>query len=614
MKPVYRYVLFAVLAVVFGLIAYDLGVRGAHSYERMLKQRAGNGLAALGIDWARLEADGLQLELHGHAPDMFARELAIETTQATVPIARVTSYATATLAPPEHREPVRVELLRDTRGITLTGQTASRTMRTQLNAALRRDGSDLTVHDLTGIQAATPPAGWGPEITVSSLAASSLPNAYVVMEPGRVIVEGDVENEEARERLTNALLERGGGRIAIVLRLDLPAEVVVPFAFSAYKDAGGGIWLERCVARSAEEQALLRESLRRVGMQVEQRACPVGLGGPGGDWIKAINAGLASLAALPAGRFDLEYRAARLTALPPSTPADFDAIETAFRTSLPEGFEGQGHLRAEDVATLTGIGRERHWLRLHRGKDGVILTGQVSTDDSKSTIETYAAALYGGAEVRTGLTVTGKPPPAGWQTTAISMLDHLQQVSSGSVEMAGFSLRFEGVTDTAEHARDLHRSIVANVQEYEVSTKLGVDLPGRFARIPLPGARCADELGRLIHDKPVDFDTGSAVITADTAGVLKELAAVLSRCADDPIEIGGHTDSQGSEDLNVRISQARAESVRTALIERGVPMAKLRARGYGESEPIADNATEEGRARNRRIEFRPAETSPDEVE
>ena len=150
--------------------------------------------------------------------------------------------------------------------------------------------------------------------------------------------------------------------------------------------------------------------------------------------------------------------------------------------------------------------------------------------------------------------------------------------------------------------------------DFEISTMLRVDLPTDFNRIPLPGARCADELGRLIHEKPIDFDTGSAVISDETLDVLQDLSGVLARCTEDPIEIGGHTDSQGSEDLNQRISQARAESVRNALIERGAPRKLLRARGYGETEPIADNATEEGRARNRRIEFRPAQPSPDEVE
>ena len=69
------------------------------------------------------------------------------------------------------------------------------------------------------------------------------------------------------------------------------------------------------------------------------------------------------------------------------------------------------------------------------------------------------------------------------------------------------------------------------------------------------------------------------------------------------IEVGGHTDATGSTELNQALSQLRAEAVRAALIAQGVDAARLRAVGYGESRPVADNDTDEGRARNRRVEL-----------
>ena len=601
-----RYLLFLVLAITIGLVCYDLGHRAAQAYERMLVQRVSNGLGALGIGWARIEADGLRLELHGHAPDMFARELAEESAQATAPIATIVNFATATLAPPEHRDPVRVELHRDQRGITLTGQTASRTMREQLNAALRRDGAELKVHDLTGIQAASPPAGWGPEITVASLAASRLPNAYVVMEPGQVVVEGEVTSEEHRTKLTGELLERGGGRIAILLRLGLPPEVIVPFAFSAYKDAGGGLRLERCAARNVEEQALISGWLGRAGVEARATPCPVGLGGPSGDWPAAIKAGLDALSALPAGRVDVEYRTARLTAFPPTSPRDFADVETGFLSGMPEGFEGQGEVRADDIATLVGIGREQYWMRINRNADGVTLAGKVPGKTAATAITTHAAALYGGRQVHAGLLPTADAPPAGWQSAALRVLDHLSIVETGAAELAGYRLAFSAEVAEPALARRLHDGLNATLPDYEISTKVRIGLPAVLAKVPLPGPRCAATLGKIIHDAPIEFDTGSAVIAKASEPVLDALATAFRRCTGDPIEISGHTDSQGSDDLNARISQARAKAVVTALVTRGIPLGWMIARGYGESQPIADNSTEEGRARNRRIEFDPA--------
>jgi len=81
------------------------------------------------------------------------------------------------------------------------------------------------------------------------------------------------------------------------------------------------------------------------------------------------------------------------------------------------------------------------------------------------------------------------------------------------------------------------------------------------------------------------------------------LAQALKNCTAVKIEIGGHTDAQGSVQGNLALSQARAEAVLMALLNQQVDVSGMRAVGYGESVPIADNATEAGRETNRRIEF-----------
>jgi OOP family OmpA-OmpF porin len=86
--------------------------------------------------------------------------------------------------------------------------------------------------------------------------------------------------------------------------------------------------------------------------------------------------------------------------------------------------------------------------------------------------------------------------------------------------------------------------------------------------------------------------------------ILDRIAEILPDCLHVPMEIGGHTDSQGREEMNLGLSQSRADAVLNGLLARGVLVSNLTARGYGETRPIADNDTEEGRERNRRIEFR----------
>lgn len=99
----------------------------------------------------------------------------------------------------------------------------------------------------------------------------------------------------------------------------------------------------------------------------------------------------------------------------------------------------------------------------------------------------------------------------------------------------------------------------------------------------------------------VAFEVNSARLTADSRAVLEGVGADLKKYPRLRIELQGHTDSSGSDQYNLKLSQQRAEAVRTHLVEQGVPEAQLVARGYGEAQPIDNNATAEGREKNRRV-------------
>ncbi|HZP14077.1 MAG TPA: OmpA family protein [Nevskiaceae bacterium] len=108
----------------------------------------------------------------------------------------------------------------------------------------------------------------------------------------------------------------------------------------------------------------------------------------------------------------------------------------------------------------------------------------------------------------------------------------------------------------------------------------------------------------------VDFEPGSDRLTAQAKATLDSVAAALNGQSGLTVEIGGYTDSKGNALANLRLSERRARAVLEYLVTRRVPRASLRAKGYGQARPIADNATEEGRAQNRRVEFQVLNTPP----
>src|SRR5438105_3421012 len=108
--------------------------------------------------------------------------------------------------------------------------------------------------------------------------------------------------------------------------------------------------------------------------------------------------------------------------------------------------------------------------------------------------------------------------------------------------------------------------------------------------------------GMVVSLQDVLFDTGQATLRSGAQARLDQLAAVLRNYPERRVLVEGFTDSTGSEQSNLALSQARAEAVRTALIMKGVAANRIDVRGYGESRPIASNATAAGRQQNRRVE------------
>jgi outer membrane protein OmpA-like peptidoglycan-associated protein len=111
------------------------------------------------------------------------------------------------------------------------------------------------------------------------------------------------------------------------------------------------------------------------------------------------------------------------------------------------------------------------------------------------------------------------------------------------------------------------------------------------------------ENGILVNMKnDILFDTSSAELKDEAVTQITQVGDILAKYADNRIRIEGHTDSSGSDSLNETLSRKRADSVRTVLVSRGVREEQITVVGNGETKPIADNATKEGRAKNRRVE------------
>jgi len=129
--------------------------------------------------------------------------------------------------------------------------------------------------------------------------------------------------------------------------------------------------------------------------------------------------------------------------------------------------------------------------------------------------------------------------------------------------------------------------------------------PARVAKAPAraPAPPAAPPIQERLVLRGVNFATNSAAIDPASAVVLDVAADQLRERPGLSVVVEGHTDSVGSDAYNQGLSQRRADSVLKYLVRKGVPAERLRARGFGESNPVASNDTADGRAMNRRVEL-----------
>jgi outer membrane protein OmpA-like peptidoglycan-associated protein len=123
-------------------------------------------------------------------------------------------------------------------------------------------------------------------------------------------------------------------------------------------------------------------------------------------------------------------------------------------------------------------------------------------------------------------------------------------------------------------------------------------------KVGCPNLTHVNDKGEVELMKPIEFESGKAVIKPSSFPILDEVVTLLKARTELRIGVYGHTDNRGSLQLNTRLSKERAAACMKYLVDQGIDQARLESDGFGPSKPLADNTTDEGRAKNRRVEFK----------
>lgn len=571
-----------------------LGADAAATYlEDRSSREVTQALRAAGHDWVRVRSDGLRVELSGTAPTEVERFRALTQAGMAVDAGRVSDAMTVAsveaMTPPDFK----LELLRNDQGLSLIGLMPAATDRAGLMRDLGAQGDDVT--DLLESADHPVPAGWADALALGAQAARMAAQAKVSVAPGRVQVAALAADDADKARLETELRRLTPAGVALDLQVSAPRPVVAPFVLRLVLDEGGARF-DACTADDDAARERIAEAAARLGV-AGAAPCMLGLGAPDADWGMAAEAAILALGQLGAGQLTLSDHQVAITAPATVARAEFDRAVAGLDAALPGAYQLQADLDRpetdpepiEFTATLPPSG-------------SLSMRGQIADAQMRQAVDSFARSRFNVS--RSGLR-SDPDVPGGWTVRVIAALEAMGTLDAGQVRVTPDAVELGGVSGDPQ-ATENAAGILAERLGPGARYRLSITYDRRLDEaLGLPdGDECVAQLNLVMSESEIGFEPNRSSIAGDPEPTLAQLAPIMQDCADFQIEAGGHTDSQGSQGFNAELSRSRAQAIVSAMQGAGIDVTNMAVRGYGESQPIATNETEEGREANRRIEFR----------
>jgi OmpA-OmpF porin, OOP family len=601
--------LIALLACTLAAMLFFLAATWAATVIESRSSSAVRGaLVDAGHTWADVHTDGLQVVLTGQAPTEAVRFRALAVAGTVVEASRVIDDMQVAASGDVKAPAFSVEILRNSDGISLIGLVPAATDRAAIIDNLTATAEGGVVTDMLNTADHPAPAGWQSKLDFSLAALKILPRSKISLGAEKIAITAISDSPQEKARIESELRKRAPDGMVLDLDISAPRPVITPFTVRFLIDADGGRF-DACSADSDQARTSIIAAATAAGAD-SALSCTVGLGVPSPDWADAVTQGIKAVADLGAGSVTFSDADVSLIAEATADQAVFDRVVGELESNLPDVFSLKA-VRAE-AAAPPGADAPPEFTATLAPDGNIQLRGRITDERMRDAVEGFARARFGTDAVYGAMRLDAALPD-GWPLRVLAAVEALGELTEGSVLVRTDQIRVAGVSGSPGTSDVVSRILarqLGGAEDVKIAVRYDKTLDPLLG-LPTPD-ECAADLNAIVTAAKIAFDPGSANIAVSAKGTLDKIAVRMKDCADFPIEIGGHTDAQGRDQMNLQLSQDRAQAVVNALMERRVLTGRLTAMGYGESVPIGDNKTEAGREANRRIEFRlltPARTS-----
>ena len=585
------------------VVAASLALLISWTLARLVENRSAavvtTRLLAEGYTWAKVQADGLNVALSGTAPTEALRFSAMNLAGTVIDSGRLRDGFEVEPAKVIAAPRFSVEMLRNDADVQLIGLLPEGDGQDRLAAAATALAGDTTPMDMLQTAAYPAPEAWGPALDMGLVALNLLPHSKISVSGVGVIITAIAASDAEKRSFEADIVKATPKGLRVTTTITAPRPVLTPFTLRFVIDDTGARF-DACSADSDKARDHILAAARATGLKVAAR-CVIGLGVPSPSWGEATAAAIVTLGKLGSGTVTFSDADITLLAGNDVTQAGFDREIGELRAALPAVFSLDAKMPEKPKASAAGpveftatLEAETHRLDLR---------GRLTDNRVQAAVASFAKARFGAANVHVA-TVLDPNAPDGWPQRVLAGLQSLAQLDHGTLLVRPDTVEVAGISGSAQASAKISQTLsewLGQGKTFKVNVSYDKALDP-LAALPTP-QDCVDNVHAVLLGKKIVFDPGSAEIDAASGGVMDAIAKSLKNCIGTAIEIGGHTDAQGSSGGNLALSQARAEAVLVALQGRQVDVSGMQAVGFGEGVPIADNGDNIGREANRRIEF-----------
>lgn len=597
-----------IMAAFVSLVLGYLSVRGV---ERVTKGSIERALVDDDKNWARVRTDGLLVSLSGTSPTEAERFRALSLANTVVDAARVIDLITVADTAGIEGPRFQMELLRNKFDVSIIGLVPAAFGHESVIDGITALAPDMAVVDMLEAADYPTPLDWDRAVSFALRALELLTAAKISIAADGVHINALADSTENRTDLETRIGRMVPDGLPVTLEITAPLPVITPFTlrFTIEEDRAR---FDACSADTVDARDQILAAARTAGLQ-GRASCTLGLGTPTPRWAHAAALTIAQVKALGEGSVTISDTDVSLVVPHTVNQQAFDQAVGALEGALPDVFSLQSvRLPAPDTRAVSPDDAIEFTATLSP-EGQVLLRGRLTDERIRSAVTGYARARFGMQAVQMSARLDADLPD-GWPLRALAALEALAELHNGLAHVRPDRIEVRGVSGNTDSSDVISRILSEKLgqgTDLRIDVRYDERLDPAFGT-PTP-AMCEADIAAVLADRQITFDPGSASIDAATGQVLDKIADILRECGEIGMEVAGYTDSQGRAESNLALSQRRAEAVVNSLMTRRVLVSGLMPVGYGQEDPIADNATADGREANRRIEFRRIVDPADEV-